>query len=103
MKRIKAQELKEVLMADMESARADVLDVSGDVISDRVTDISRNVIKPDTVVGKDKVWVGVYGDSFDEAVKEEKFGTRPFANTMNWVRTREPFVAALKTKIPWVK
>jgi hypothetical protein len=96
--------LTEVVLEDVYRARTMILEESGDIIADRVLDISKGAVVSESVVRTDSVWTGVRDEgSFLKAMKEEKYGTRPFANTLNWLRTKVPFIRALQTKLPWVK
>ena len=98
------QKLQSTLMKDMNTARSRILHESGDVIAERIISVSKGNVVPDIKESKESIWAGVTdSDDYTKAIKEEKFGSRPFANTVNWLRTKEPFVRALRTKLPWVE
>ena len=103
-KMLTLQKLQSTLMKDMDTARSEVLHESGDVITERIISVSRGTVVPEIRESKESVWAEVTDpDDYTKAMEEEKFGSRPFANTVNWLRTREPFVRALRAQLPWVK
>jgi hypothetical protein len=103
-KMLTLQKLQSALMKDMDTARSGVLKESGDIIAERVISTSKGNVVPEIKEAKESVWTGVTDEEdYTKAMYEEKYGTRPFANTINWLRTREPFVRALRVKLPWVK
>ncbi|MBD3405031.1 MAG: hypothetical protein GF411_02710 [Candidatus Lokiarchaeota archaeon] len=104
MKQIKLKDLKDIILGDVELARNQVISESGDIISDRVVDVSSGQIIPGVKEKKESVWVGVTGEEdYLLAMREEKFGSRPFANTVNWIRTKVPFIRSLQSKLPWIR
>jgi len=101
---IKLSELKDAILRDVDDARHQILEASGDIMADKVIDASGAKVVPEIMGGDVSTWVGVIGeDDFLAAMREEKYGTRPFAKTINWMRTREPFVRELQAKLPWIK